>query len=812
MTGLRAFAIAAVLVLAWLRPGVAHADDFFGSSPGALTNSHGALDDQAHCNDCHINNSRELSNDKCLACHDHNNLGARINAGKGFHSSPLVKGKKCETCHHEHKGKGYDLMGWSSIKGGQDNFDHELTGWPLNGAHKNNKCTDCHKTKDKQGLRTFMGTDRLCGSSGCHAKDQPHKFQPAERDKLLCERCHSESAWKPYKQNMKFDHNDRKDAAMPILGSHKDVACTKCHAKAVFNLKTVFAKPDSCGNAGCHESPHSGHLFGARACEWCHSPTFKSLKNFQAFDHSERTRFDLGTSHTKLKCYDCHTKALGESKPNGACELCHAKDSHHGDRFKEFGAPPRCGTCHPSVSWRPTAFNHAKNTKFALESKHSQIACRACHRGKSPSDFEDFNGDHLCMDCHQHKAVHADDDHPKGKYKNTECLTCHINAGNVNIKTDTKFTKDAHGINGSFPLVKGHKGVACALCHTGRDSKNRTSFSHISMECSDNRCHEDSLHKGTLGEKCTLCHTSGVWSALKFDHNAPFPKEAKGEVREFPLKGAHKDNKCEACHPARKFSEAPTTCAAVGCHADDDAHKGRLGTACEKCHLETGDNTFNHNTMSAFQLDGKHLTVRCADCHPSVTFKPRPKDCFGCHPEPAVHKGQYGTGCAQCHSTRTWGDVKPLHDVGDFSLKGAHDNIACERCHRDNRPLAGSGNLCLNCHRQDDIHNNALSPRCGECHTQWSFAPARFDHTRVGCTLTGLHRTIACFDCHKSGNFAGLAATCVSCHHDDAQRAAAIPTGSAVAHPAQTQCAGCHNPNSWEGAPTASFQRDSVCR
>ena len=63
----------------------------------------------------------------------------------------------------------------------------------------------------------------------------------------------------------------------------------------------------------------------------------------------------------------------------------------------------------------------------------------------------------------------------------------------------------------------------------------------------------------------------------------------------------------------------------------------------------------------------------------------------------------------------------------DFSLRGMHDNIACERCHKDNRPLAGSGNLCINCHRQDDVHNNSLSPRCGECHTQWSFTPARFD-------------------------------------------------------------------------------------
>jgi hypothetical protein len=196
-----------------------------------------------------------------------------------------------------------------------------------------------------------------------------------------------------------------------------------------------------------------------------------------------------------------------------------------------------------------------------------------------------------------------------------------------------------------------------------------------------------------------------------------------------------------------------------------------------------------------------------------VTFKPRPVDCFGCHPEPAVHKGQYGTLCAQCHSTSTWTSVKPLHDVGDFSLKGAHDNIACERCHRDSRPLAGSGNLCLNCHRQDDIHNNSLSPRCGECHTQWSFAPARFDHSKVGCNLTGLHRTISCFSCHTNGNFAGLSPNCVGCHRADAIRTGTI---AGIIHQDQTACGSCHNPNTWGDGKTNTGGslggRDSVCR
>ncbi len=810
----RAIALVALVVLFAL-PGSVRADDFFGSSPGPLTSSHGALDIKERCTDCHVGDSKEVANDKCLACHDHKDLGARIAAGKGFHASAQVKGKKCESCHHEHKGKTYDVMGWSSIKGGIKAFDHELAGWPLKGKHAATECKDCHTAKNKQGLTTYMGTDRSCGA--CHTKDQTHKFE--RKDMLACERCHNESVWKPSKATLQFNHDDRKDALMPLLGSHRDVACVKCHAKNVFNLP--FAKPDSCGNAGCHESPHKDQLFGARACEWCHSPTFKSLKNIQIFDHTERTRFDLGPAHKKLKCEQCHTKALGENKPLRACEVCHAKDNKHGNRFNEFGVPPKCETCHPSGGPKFTAsnFNHDARTKFDLKFKHAEQSCRACHRGKGPADFEKFNfdGNRDCMGCHAHAKVHRDAEHPTGKYKSSQCLQCHLSSGDPTIRTgkDNKLVENVHGSTGTFPLVKKHKPVPCANCHTGRDDKGKTSFSGLKADCNaSGQCHEDSLHKASLGQKCLACHASGTWEALNFDHNKPFPADAKGKVAAYPLKGEHKKNTCESCHPQRKFAEAPTTCAAAGCHLEDDSHKGRLGDKCEQCHVETGDNTFNHNTMSTFKLDGKHLTVRCADCHPSVTFKPRPTNCFGCHPEPVVHKGQYGTGCAQCHTTRTWGDVKPLHDVGDFALKGMHNNLACERCHRDSRPLAGSGNLCINCHRQDDIHNNALSPRCGECHTQWSFAPAKFDHSKVGCNLVGLHRTATCTDCHRNGNYAGTSPVCISCHRDDAKGAG---DAGDVQHPGLSGgCAGCHNPNSWAGASAvqsaAAFGRESVCR
>ena len=771
----------AAIALAWLwLAGVARADDFSGTSPGPMSSSHASLDTAEHCNDCHNGSGKALSADKCLACHDHNNLKARIDASKGFHASSLVKGKACESCHLEHKGRGYDIMGWRSVAGGQQGFNHDLEGWPLGGKHAAIECKDCHKLRDHQGLQTFLGADKLCGS--CHKKDSPHQFSASDRKELLvCERCHGESVWKPAKSTMQFDHNDKRDAAMPLLGPHADVSCAKCHPKSVFNLQT--AKPDNCGNSGCHTSPHAGQIFAKPACDACHSPTYGSLQKFK-FDHDTKTKFALGPAHGKLECISCHTKQLGEQKPNGACEVCHAKDSKHGDRFVEFGSPPKCATCHSSgnAAWKPIEFNHSR-TQFKLTGKHAEVSCRSCHLGNSPAEFERFNPKSVgCMGCHQHQNVH------EKKFTDKQCVGCHKAAGVLDVKRDAA-VKEFHGPTSRFPLVKAHKTVACAQCHLNGK------FEHTPIECGE-RCHQDSLHRGSLGTTCSRCHSPGIWEATRFDHNNT----------KFPLKGLHTTiPTCDSCHPKRVFAGTPTNCGAVGCHAIDDAHKGRLGDKCGRCHVETGDNIFSHNTMARFQLTGKHLQVRCVDCHPSMSFKPRPTTCFGCHPEPDVHRGQYGTACEQCHTTKTFGDIRPMHDVGDFSLKGGHDNLACARCHRDDRPLAGSGNLCINCHRQDDIHSNSLSPRCGECHTQWSFAPARFDHTRVGCSLTAVHRTLPCFDCHKSGNFGGLSGECASCHRELAARKGGV-------HASYTTCGNCHNANSWTFNSGTGTGRESVCR
>src|SRR5687768_3375639 len=86
---LRALVVLALgSIVWWTTP--AFAGDFFASSPGQLAQSHASLDNQTGCKDCHVNDSKDLSNDKCLDCHDHNDLRDRIRGNKGFHASATV--------------------------------------------------------------------------------------------------------------------------------------------------------------------------------------------------------------------------------------------------------------------------------------------------------------------------------------------------------------------------------------------------------------------------------------------------------------------------------------------------------------------------------------------------------------------------------------------------------------------------------------------------------------------------------------------------------------------------------------------------
>ncbi len=167
----------------------------------------------------------------------------------------------------------------------------------------------------------------------------------------------------------------------------------------------------------CHKSPHGGQLFDTKKCNRVSLAGRTTTLSGGRFDHKKDAGYALQGDHAQLKCDACHTERMGKRKPSGACETCHADDNHHGDRFKAFGNPPCCTTCHCQRAWKTTmVFDHAAKAAWKLTGKHAITGdCRTCHRGTKPAQFEGFQIANGCMSCHQHKQAHG------GKYANNEC-------------------------------------------------------------------------------------------------------------------------------------------------------------------------------------------------------------------------------------------------------------------------------------------------------------------------------------------------------------------------------------------------------
>lgn len=398
--------------------------------------------------------------------------------------------------------------------------------------------------------------------------------------------------------------------------------------------------------------------------------------------------------------------------------------------------------------------------------------CGACHE-----TFNKGAQQAKCLDCH--KDIEWDVRNQRGYHgrapdaRGVDCKVCHKehegrNASIVRLDEkafDHRFT--------DMPLLGAHARVQCADCH-------RPGVKHAKTPTDCVSCHkQDEPHKGQLGAACATCHVVSTWKTVSFDH----------ATTDFPLKGEHARTQCMTCHVNQTWKGLDSGC--VACHADDDAHEGKLGRDCASCHSETGwkVQSFNH-AQTGFALIGKHATAKCQSCHVKNVTDPLPRDCNGCHQKDDTHKGRNGTACADCHTPRDWKSVTFDHRRTDFPLLGKHAQVKCESCHTRpvkewTPPLA-----CNGCHEDDDTHKGLLGPECKDCHSETGWTNVRFEHTRdTGFALNGKHSTAQCAACHLEPTHVKVPPnSCIGCHRDDDPHKRQLGDG----------CGSCHNEADWK--------------
>ncbi len=421
--------------------------------PGPVTQAHSRL--EADCDNCHDRTDRNRQSALCLACHEE--IAADIRSATRYHGRmPNAAAGQCRGCHTEHHGRAADMN-----KLDPAGFEHDLTRFPLQGAHLALNCVACHKPAG-----SYRKTPAVCAD--CHRDADVHRGALGTE----CSACHTQSAW----TQAHFDHDTTR---YPLVGKHRDAACATCHFGERYK-----GIPTQC--AACHapDDVHRGSQ--GRQCENCHTPQSWAT---QRFDHARETGFALNGRHARIGCADCHRSGDLHAPVPKDCGGCHQSDDRHASRFG-----PTCADCHGEDTWQVANFDHTGRFGFALTGAHASLDCHACHTAEAATAKLGTD----CVDCHRA-------DEPHGKTLGRRCDDCHADTK----WPDVTFDHD----QSAFPLLGLHTIVTCGQCHPSQR------FGETPKDCI--ACHRNvDVHKGALGTDCAQCHSANGWMQLNFDHGA----------------------------------------------------------------------------------------------------------------------------------------------------------------------------------------------------------------------------------------------------------------------------------------------------
>jgi len=523
----------------------------------------------------------------CARCHTAAHIAPAERAAisiKDLNRTYLGVSRACVTCHvDKHQGRlgqncqqCHGFNDWKSLSVPLTQFDHSRTRYPLTGLHQQVACQKCH-LPGTDGKPKYVGlTFSTCSS--CHTDPHHGTFAGS------CQSCHNTGGWKRVSAALVSERFDHAKTKFPLLGKHVEVRCDQCHAGGDFRKPVAFQK---CSD--CHQDAHQGQ-FVKRAdkgeCSSCHNVNGFKPALFGIKEHAA-SAYPLQGKHASVRCEQCHVpagRATVYKLKFANCTDCH-KDEHQG----QFARAPyfnQCQQCHDLNGYRPSTFTLARHqqTRFPLNGGHVATPCNQCHQSKA--DFTRTAGlkpavmyrfeDRSCAVCHQ--------DPHQGQFRERMlrvgaggtalgCQACHSTESWSDLqKFDHTSTK--------FPLLGAHRAVACMDCHKPPNLETRlrnVDFRAAPTRCE--QCHQE-IHGGQFAKAgqataCASCHDSGRWKPALFDH----------ETRTtFPLKGAHRNVRCEACHKNIQLVAGkqvlfykPTPAACVDCHGPTGKPAASLG-------------------------------------------------------------------------------------------------------------------------------------------------------------------------------------------------------------------------------------------
>ncbi len=534
---------------------------------------------------------------ECVACHEN----ARVAVLPAGERRYLGLDQDCASCHEDaHEGR--MELACASCHGqetwdGLHSEDHERF-LPLIGGHGGLACLECHAEEGTHGLERLGGrgskpSARAC--LDCHASPHAAGFvggaalSAALSEPAACVTCHAAEHESFRDERLELSDGEHAFSGFPLEPPHAGLACEECHApQGEFAARHPGRRAEACST--CHEDPHGGQFeegpFAGQECTACHVPQHFEPHAFTVETHA-LAELPLEGSHLELECAGCHVDPVADEPrlfhgTPSDCADCH-EDAHAGffTRFTDgttgMRAPRNgeCARCHDAQSFTRVSsarFEHGRWTAFPLDGAHEQATCESCHPrsgepdsshrtfGRVSEHFGPFEG---CVTCHADPHLSAFDGagQPPEVEGRAGCARCHSESSFRALPRGFD-----HGSWTGFALFEEHGAVGCTGCHAplaNPDELGRTWEHALGSACS--ACHSDP-HAGQFqedGTGCERCHDDAARRFLTFDHE----RDSR-----FPLREAHRDVDCAACHARGlvqglevvRYRPLPTEC--VDCH------------------------------------------------------------------------------------------------------------------------------------------------------------------------------------------------------------------------------------------------------
>lgn len=544
-------------------------------------------------------------------------------------TSPSPHGKDfkrdCALCHNS--------ASWK-VEMADIRFDHNTTGFVLEGSHKQTDCKACHQSL------IFSEAKSQCAS--CHT-DMHQGTLGAD-----CDACHTPLSW--IVEDIIRIHQEGR---FPLLGAHRNADCYDCHPSS----SLLLFEPLGIQCYDCHQAdflstrnpahPEAGF---STECEECH--------NINAFEWAGsgfgHQFFPLTKGHQINNCFACHTPDQPYAGISSDCYSCHQEDYAQtlNPNHQAINLSIECTDCHTTdPGWKPARFEQHDGLYFPIYSGEHQgewNSCADCHTNSA--NYAQFT----CIDCHEHNKPDMDDEHDDVGgyiYESQACFECHPQ-GNA----EESFNHNTS----NFPLTGAHLTTSCSDCHTNgyQGTTNICSDCHIAAYNATVNPNHLALN---IPISCEDCHTTiPDWKPASFAIHNDY----------YVLQGAHSliAQDCYTCHQG-DYLQTPNTC--YGCHSQeynqttDPPHAtAQFPIDCESCHTQTAwePSTFNHDGQYFPIYSGKHNGEwnACADCH--------------------VNPSNYAVfSCIDCHEH----NQQDMDDEHSGVSGYVYNSIACLSCHPD---------------------------------------------------------------------------------------------------------------------------------